>query len=274
LRNRRGKDNANAIESNYGLGTNLHHGLNRFNDENRMTQAGVISTASAHPNNENFALPCNSLFDAQAQQPSVQQQQKEQRLRRPLHTPGRSSRLGIDLGDPRGLTPGNKHIGEGNRQGINMININKGATATIEVMHVESPWVTVFGYPSGSGAAVLRHFQGCGEVHQHRAEPGNWMHIKYASKVQASRALAQNGQYIRIGGDLGVVMIGVKPCTENDLLADITDAPSIGLSSKNYRQASALEKYRLTKPVEMRDAPKRYRGPSVCKRFWNWVLDW
>lgn len=38
---------------------------------------------------------------------------------------------------------------------------------------------------------------------------GNWMHIRYQSKLQARKALSKDG---RIFGDS--IMIGVKPCID------------------------------------------------------------
>jgi len=230
-------------------------------------------SSTSYPN-ENLSLPANSLLDYNP--PMSDKKSNQQRLRRPYDTPGGSSRLEIDLGQPRGLvakTPGGGNVGDGNSHISHTASL--GESGSVEAANVQSPWVTVFGYPTGAASAILRHFQSCGEVHQHRAEPGNWMHILYGSKVQASRALAQNGQYIRIGGDIGIVMIGVKACNENDLVSDLNKKPSsLGFSSRDYRQASVLAKHRLDKPVELENAPKRYKGLTVCKRFWSWVLDW
>ena len=94
------------------------------------------------------------------------------------------------------------------------------------------------------------------------------MHLLYASPVQASRALAQNGQYIKIGGS--VVMVGVKPCSEFDL-GNVKTAPA-AVSSSNLHHKQLAKKHRVDRPPQLQHAPNK--AASMCKRFWKWVLDW
>lgn len=63
--------------------------------------------------------------------------------------------IGLDLGVARGL-------------GVS----SPALHGMPQLQQQKNQWVTVFGYPMGAGAEVLRHFQACGEVHQHRSEPG------------------------------------------------------------------------------------------------------
>ena len=82
-------------------------------------------------------------------------------------------------------------------------------------------WVTVFGFPPGSLAAVLEAFQRDGDVVTHDSfassapantsgganenESGpNWVHVRFATGAGAARALRRNGT--KVSG----VMVGVR----------------------------------------------------------------
>jgi len=74
--------------------------------------------------------------------------------------------------------------------------------------HEGSTWVTVFGFPSSAASYILQQFSQCGTVLQHHIPAnGNWMNIRFQTKMQAQSALGRHG---RIMG--GTLMIGVVPC--------------------------------------------------------------
>lgn len=78
----------------------------------------------------------------------------------------------------------------------------------------DSNWVTVFGYPLSAASFILAQLAHCGNIVATRSPTkGNWMHIKYSSKLEARRALANNGKVFA-----GTVMIGVIPCRDQVFL--------------------------------------------------------
>ncbi|KAK9823902.1 hypothetical protein WJX72_006256 [[Myrmecia] bisecta] len=70
-------------------------------------------------------------------------------------------------------------------------------------------WVTVFGFQPADRHLVLSEFSKCGEVVQFDSGAGalacNWLHLRFANKYQAQRALQRSGELL--GKSL---MIGVK----------------------------------------------------------------
>jgi len=71
-------------------------------------------------------------------------------------------------------------------------------------------WVTVFGFPPSAASYILSQFSQCGTILQHHIPPnGNWMNIRFQTKMQAQKALGRTG---RIFG--GSLMVGVSPCLE------------------------------------------------------------
>eukprot|EP01090_Pellita_catalonica_P006544 TRINITY_DN16801_c0_g1_i1.p1 TRINITY_DN16801_c0_g1~~TRINITY_DN16801_c0_g1_i1.p1 ORF type:complete len:279 (+),score=42.85 TRINITY_DN16801_c0_g1_i1:113-949(+) len=72
-------------------------------------------------------------------------------------------------------------------------------------------WVTVFGFDRSYSSYVLKEFQNYGEVLEHETDAGgNWMHVKYKTRLQAQTALTKSGR--KLGGSL---MVGVVPFTGN-----------------------------------------------------------
>lgn len=68
-------------------------------------------------------------------------------------------------------------------------------------------WVTVFGFPASAKSTILTQFQMMGEVVNFSAGSGNWLHVRYHTRLQAEKALSYDGQTLA-----GSIMIGVKKC--------------------------------------------------------------
>ncbi|XP_071310563.1 nucleoporin NUP35-like [Agelaius tricolor] len=75
---------------------------------------------------------------------------------------------------------------------------------------LDDTWVTVFGFPQASASYIVLQFAQYGNIFKHvMSNTGNWMHIRYQSKLQARKALSKDG---KVFGES--IMIGVKPCIE------------------------------------------------------------
>lgn len=71
-------------------------------------------------------------------------------------------------------------------------------------------WVTVFGFPPSAASFILSQFAQLGTVLQHHIPPnGNWMHLKYQTKMQAQKALGKSNKVMG-----GSIMIGVSLCSD------------------------------------------------------------
>ncbi|NXI48935.1 NUP35 protein, partial [Chloroceryle aenea] len=92
---------------------------------------------------------------------------------------------------------------------------------------LDDTWVTVFGFPQASASYILLQFAQYGNILKHvMASTGNWMHIRYQSKLQARKALSKDG---RIFGDS--IMVGVKPCIEKSVMENFERTSTSSTSS-------------------------------------------
>lgn len=72
-------------------------------------------------------------------------------------------------------------------------------------------WITVYGFPQSATSAILSHFSQCGTIVEKIFPPqnGNWIHIKFSSRLECDRALNYHERII--GNSL---MIGVSYCKD------------------------------------------------------------
>jgi len=76
-------------------------------------------------------------------------------------------------------------------------------------------WVTIFGFSPGASSMVLQHFTLCGTIVDvvHAPQNGNWMHVRFSSRIESDKALNYNHKIIA-----GNVMVGVARCTDRSVL--------------------------------------------------------
>ncbi|KAL4162056.1 hypothetical protein PRNP1_002604 [Phytophthora ramorum] len=80
-------------------------------------------------------------------------------------------------------------------------------------------WVTVFGFPSSARSFILHQFQSVGEVVNYSSSSGgNWLHLRYHTRLQAEKALSYDGRTLANN-----IMVGVKKCSPSDRDANALD---------------------------------------------------
>lgn len=79
--------------------------------------------------------------------------------------------------------------------------------------YINNLWITVFGFPQNAVSAILSHFSQCGSVLEKVCSSGNWIHLKFSSRLECDKALLYNGKII-----CNNLMIGVMRCTDENIL--------------------------------------------------------
>uniref|UniRef100_A0A336MHE2 Nucleoporin NUP53 n=1 Tax=Culicoides sonorensis TaxID=179676 RepID=A0A336MHE2_CULSO len=76
-------------------------------------------------------------------------------------------------------------------------------------------WITVFGFPPTSIATILSHFAQFGTIVDKifSSQNGNWMHLRFSSRIECDKALNFNGKIIA-----NSLMIGVVPCNDPSII--------------------------------------------------------
>ncbi|XP_064476595.1 nucleoporin NUP35-like [Ornithodoros turicata] len=97
---------------------------------------------------------------------------------------------------------------------------------------LDRTWVTVFGFPPAASSYILQQLSNCGTIVEHRmSSNGNWMHIRFQSRLQAKKALSRNGKIF--GGN---IMVGVKPCLETTLPSSSPVQQTTLLDTSDYKE--------------------------------------
>lgn len=83
-------------------------------------------------------------------------------------------------------------------------------TAWTEVDEARNTWVTIFGFPPSAASFILSQFSHYGSILEKRVPTkGNWIHIRYQTKLECRKALSNNGKVFG-----GTIMIGVMLCKD------------------------------------------------------------
>ncbi|XP_055680772.1 nucleoporin Nup35 isoform X1 [Lutzomyia longipalpis] len=77
-------------------------------------------------------------------------------------------------------------------------------------------WITVFGFPPSALSMILTHFSQCGSIVDKVLPPqsGNWVHLKFTSRLECDRAINFNEKILA-----GTLMIGVTRCKDPTLVS-------------------------------------------------------
>ncbi len=87
---------------------------------------------------------------------------------------------------------------------------------------LDATWITVFGFPAAATSFILQQFSQYGNILKHSvASEGNWLHIRYQSKLQAKKALSKNGKVFGSS-----IMVGVAPCIDKSVMNDESRFPA------------------------------------------------
>lgn len=77
-------------------------------------------------------------------------------------------------------------------------------------------WVTVFGFPQSATPMILAHFSQCGTIVDKvfpLQNAGNWIHIKFTSRLECDKALNYNEKILN-----NCLMVGVTRCKDASIL--------------------------------------------------------
>uniref|UniRef100_A0A1A9Z4Z1 Nucleoporin NUP35 n=1 Tax=Glossina pallidipes TaxID=7398 RepID=A0A1A9Z4Z1_GLOPL len=95
-------------------------------------------------------------------------------------------------------------------------------------------WVTVYGFPATAISTILQTFSQCGTIMDKimPSQNGNWVHLKYSSRLECDKALNYNEKILANN-----IMIAVTRCKDKDLL-DKENFPDNSMDSAKARPLS------------------------------------
>lgn len=126
-------------------------------------------------------------------------------------------------------------------------------------------WVTVFGFPQSAVSAIVSHFSQCGSILEKVSSSGNWIHLRFSSRLECEKALLYNGKII-----CNNLMIGVQRCTDESV-TDKENRQSVS-RIRSLTQAAYKTAQEPTEVILSPNAPKRSTGivNKTLDMFFGW----
>ncbi|CAI5727157.1 unnamed protein product [Peronospora farinosa] len=131
-------------------------------------------------------------------------------------------------------------------------------------------WVTVFGFPSSAKSFILHQFQAVGEVVNYSSSTGgNWLHLRYHTRLQAEKALGYDGRTLANN-----IMVGVKKCYSSDRDANaLNETPTSSYFGAQARQSLGSRNVEVDPTDADIMLPPR-RQQDMCSRLLNYLFNW
>ncbi|CAI5710172.1 unnamed protein product [Hyaloperonospora brassicae] len=136
--------------------------------------------------------------------------------------------------------------------------------------HDKQYWVTVFGFPPSARSFILHQFQSVGEVVNYSSSTGgNWLHLRYYTRLQAEKALSYDGRTLASS-----IMVGVKKCypSDRDALA-LDEKPTSSYFGAQTRPSLGSRDLEVdpTDTDIMLPPPRRQ---DLCSRVLGYLFKW
>lgn len=142
----------------------------------------------------------------------------------------------------------------------------------------DSLWVTVLGFPPHAASLVLTQFSQFGTITDKKfPQEGNWVHLKYSSPHEVSRAMSFNGKIIS-----NSIMVGVIPHQKNTSNSPQWEnkendeiSPQAAVLTSPNRARSLTQPYVLprdTAVLSPQNVPQRSTG--LVTRAMEYVFGW
>ncbi|KAF8777222.1 Nucleoporin NUP35 like protein [Argiope bruennichi] len=180
------------------------------------------------------------------------------------NTPSVADRIACDNHNFSGILTPNKSLCVTNTSYLSPAQIDPFYTQGEALQNsdqLDESWITVFGFPHASSDYILQQFSQYGNIIEHKLSPtGNWMHLRYQSKLQAKKALSKNGKVFS-----GNIMIGVKPCIEMDIMESCKENTVQDTSLLSSSQSVLTDPLEPTKPnlKNIRPLTQAYQSPNA-----------
>lgn len=129
-------------------------------------------------------------------------------------------------------------------------------------------WVTVFGFPQSAFTAILSHFSQCGSILEKVCSSGNWIHLRFSSRLECDKALLHNGKII-----CNNLMIGVTRCTDESVTENGNYQRDVSVNRiRSLTQAAYKTAQEPTEVILSPNAPKRSTGivNKTLDMFFGW----
>lgn len=255
------------------LGATESRTTTRHTEKSGFDDASGLPTLSLIDDDADlFAAPSTTVRKAAAE-PSMPSQAVVATLRKP---PGTASSEHAKFQSPS-ATPSQAAVGF--HHAAPVVVTGAEVSRPLETDRALRDRVVVFGLPADSVQNVLRKFQEFGDIVDYHVGQGNWMIIRYATPLQAEKALGQTSVLLSSNVLLGVMKLTSQLARRLNI--QIRDGDTVQpvrpqeKATLGAREAVAMKNYRRFMDVDDSDIlqpPKRRK--NICTQLLEAVFNW
>lgn len=133
-------------------------------------------------------------------------------------------------------------------------------------------WITVFGFPISASSMILSHFSQCGAIIEKvfATQNGNWVHLRFTSRLECDKALNYNGKVI--GQNL---MIGVQYCNDPSIVGKENSDDRKEYSLSRVRSLSHIAYKNAQYPTDVMPSPTApTRSSGLVNKAMDLIFGW
>jgi nuclear pore complex protein Nup53 len=133
-------------------------------------------------------------------------------------------------------------------------------------------WITVFGFPQSATSSILQHFSQCGTIIDKvfAAQNGNWIHLKFTSRLECDKALNYNGKIVSNN-----LMIGVMRCTDEAVVDKENAIEKRDYSINKIRPLTHIAYKNAQSPTEVVSGPMQpKRSTGIVSKAMDIFFGW
>lgn len=133
-------------------------------------------------------------------------------------------------------------------------------------------WITVFGFPITASSMILSHFSQCGAIIEKvfATHSGNWVHLRFTSRLECDKALNYHGKII--GQNL---MIGVQYCNDPAIVGKENSSDRKEYSLSRVRSLTHIAYKNAQHPTDVVPSPEApQRSSGLVNKAMDLIFGW
>jgi len=136
-------------------------------------------------------------------------------------------------------------------------------------------WVVAFGFNADTEEATITELKRCGKIKEHARAQGNWIFVRFETRLQAEKAICKNGTLLSPSVMLGVIRLDAQIAARLKFRLTPAGAGEVVKETQTIKGQNIERSKRKLADSDVDDILIR-RNPrdSVCNQLLKYVFNW